>query len=98
MDWLTQNLIWIVVGVLLFAVFWRSRMRPSQREPEHHAMHDESNALNDPVTGNKVDPAHAITAEYEGRTFLFESENSRNVFQQNPSHFVHQHHHHHGCC
>ncbi|MBF5008687.1 YHS domain-containing protein [Burkholderia pseudomultivorans] len=97
MDWITQNLIWILVGGLLIAMLWRNRMRSSRSDHEHHSGQEESNALNDPVTGNRVDPAHAITAEYAGRTFFFESENSRSIFQQNPSRFTQrQHHHHHG--
>ncbi|RQP27757.1 YHS domain-containing protein [Burkholderia ubonensis] len=99
MDWITQNLIWIVVGVLIFAVFWRRRVRPTPSDRGRRDAQDESNSRNDPVRGNRVDPTHAITAEYEGRTFFFESENSRAVFQQNPSRFAHQQHHHrHGCC
>ncbi|MBO3036874.1 YHS domain-containing protein [Burkholderia pseudomallei] len=100
MDWITQNLIWIVVAGLLIAVLFRGLMRQSRGDYDHHVSQNVSDALNDPVTGNKVDPAHAITAEYEGRTFLFESENSRAVFQQNPSRFTHREHRHHhgGCC
>ncbi|HHX4058147.1 TPA: YHS domain-containing protein [Burkholderia contaminans] len=98
MDWLSQNLLWIVIVVVLFAMFRLSGPRPSRREHDHRAMRDESSALNDPVTGNRVDPAHAIKAEYNGRTFFFESESSRTVFLQNPSRFVQQHHRHHGCC
>lgn len=98
MDWITQNLIWIVVGGLLIAVLFRGRMRPSHGDYDRHGGRGESNAPNDPVTENRVDPAHALTAEYEGRTYFFESENSRAVFQQNPSHFAHREHHHHGGC
>ncbi|VCJ27895.1 YHS domain-containing protein [Burkholderia pseudomallei] len=98
MNWITQNLIWIVLGVLIFSMFWRRRMRSTQTDHGYHAIQDEPSTVNDPVTGNRVDPTHAITAEYEGRTYLFESENSRTVFQQNPSRFAHQRHHHHGCC
>ncbi|MBP0662063.1 YHS domain-containing protein, partial [Mycobacterium tuberculosis] len=51
-----------------------------------------------PVTGNKVETAHAVTANFEGKTYFFESESSRTVFQQDPAKYVHQHHRHHGCC
>ncbi|CAJ0684105.1 YHS domain-containing protein [Ralstonia holmesii] len=99
MNWLSQNLIWIVLGVVVVAMLFRSRA--GQRH--HHgdfagATQGESGGTSDPVTGNKVDPAHAITANYEGKTFYFESENSRAVFQQNPSRFVQEHHRHHGGC
>nr|WP_231908113.1 MULTISPECIES: hypothetical protein [Cupriavidus] len=44
-----------------------------------------------------METAHAITANFEGHTFFFESEASRTVFRQDPSRYIHRHHHH-GCC
>ncbi|WP_235679896.1 YHS domain-containing protein [Cupriavidus necator] len=57
-----------------------------------------SPTADDPVTGNKVGIAHAITANFEGKTYFFESESSRAIFQQDPERYVHRHHRHHDCC
>lgn len=99
MNWLSQNLIWVVLGVVVAFMFWRSRARQSRHHGDFASTSQgDSKGTTDPVTGNTVDPTHAITAIFEGRTFFFESENSRAVFQQNPSRFAHQHRQHHGCC
>ena len=98
MTWLSQNLIWIVLGGLVVVFLWRSQAIRSRGGEGAGMMHGAPDANSDPVTGNRVDPTHAITANFEGKTFYFESEQSRAVFQQNPSRFVHQHHRHHGGC
>ncbi|MDF3883069.1 YHS domain-containing protein [Cupriavidus basilensis] len=100
MDWLTQNSVWLLIAAALAFLMWRRFMaRPNSEKRDvsytnQASVHD----AHDPVTGNKVDAAHAITANFEGKTFFFESESSRTVFQQNPERFAHQHHRHHGCC
>ncbi|WP_245002050.1 YHS domain-containing protein [Cupriavidus pinatubonensis] len=39
-----------------------------------------------------------MTANFEGKTYFFESESSRAIFQQDPERYVHRHHRHHDCC
>lgn len=98
MNWLSQNLIWIVLVGLAAVFLWRNQAMRSRGGGSTDMMHGASDADSDPVTGNRVDPAHAITANFEGKTFFFESEQSRAVFQQNPSRFLHRRHRHHGGC
>lgn len=100
MDWLTQNSVWLLIAAALALLIWRRFMaRPnSENRDATHTIQEYGQAEHDPVTGKKVDAAHAITANFEGKTFFFESESSRTVFQQNPERFAHQHHRHHGCC
>ncbi|KDP86367.1 hypothetical protein CF70_007815 [Cupriavidus sp. SK-3] len=100
MDWLTQNSVWLLIAAALAFLMWRRFMaRPnSEKRDVSYTSQASVHDAHDPVTGNKVDAAHAITANFEGKTFFFESESSRTVFQQNPERFAHQHHRHHGCC
>lgn len=51
-----------------------------------------------PITGNKVETAHASTANFDARTFFLESEASRRILQQDCARYVHRHRCHNGCC
>lgn len=96
----SKDMIWILLGAALALLLWR-RFTASRNKAMSGAMdviQDDARAASDPVTGNKVDPTHAITTIFEGKTFFFESESSRTVFQQNPAKFAHQHRGHHGSC
>ncbi|KAF7961793.1 hypothetical protein AWV80_29325 [Cupriavidus sp. UYMU48A] len=102
MNWLSQNLTWLLlIGLGLGVLIARRRFmshRTNEDGGQRYTMQEYSSAARDPVTGNKVETTHAITANFEGRTFFFESEASRTVFQQDPAKYAHRHHHHHGCC
>ncbi len=101
MTWLSQNLAWLFLGMGVAALIaWRRFMshRTNQDGGQPYTKPEYSSTARDPITGNKVDTAHAITANFEGNTFFFESEASRTVFQQEPARYVRRHHRHHGCC
>ncbi|WP_230951680.1 YHS domain-containing protein [Burkholderia diffusa] len=53
----------------------------------------------DPVNGQPVDQAHALTSIFDGQTYYFESEQSREEFNRDPQRFAHggTHRHHGGC-
>nr|WP_224002418.1 YHS domain-containing protein [Cupriavidus pinatubonensis] len=70
----------------------------NQNSAELYTTQQYSPAADDPVTGDKVGIAHATPANFEGKTYFFESESSRAVFQQDPERYVHRHHRHHDCC
>ncbi len=100
MNSLTQNPAWLLIAAALALLIWRLFMarRNSEHRDASHTIQEYGQVEHDPVTGNKVDAAHAITANFEGKTFFFESETSRTVFQQDPEQYVRRHHRDHGCC
>ncbi|MBV8273241.1 MAG: YHS domain-containing protein [Cupriavidus sp.] len=102
MSLLTQNLAWVLLsGVALSAlVAWQRYMsrRENSNSTELHRAQECTPTADDPVTGNSVRIAHAIAANFEGKTYFFESESSRAVFQQDPERYIHRHHRHHDCC
>nr|WP_254606684.1 YHS domain-containing protein [Burkholderia contaminans] len=66
----------------------------------HRSVRDrEDGSERDPVNGHPIDREHALTSIFDGRTYYFESEESRSVFNRNPQHFVggRVHRHHGGC-
>lgn len=101
MNWLSQNITWLFLSgaaVVALIAWQRFMSRRNTQNGEIHTTQEYSPTGQDPVTGKKVDVAHAITANFEGRTYFFESEASRTVFQQDPARFLHRQHRHHGCC
>uniref|UniRef100_UPI003F492E7C YHS domain-containing protein n=1 Tax=Cupriavidus yeoncheonensis TaxID=1462994 RepID=UPI003F492E7C len=86
------------IGALIALQRFTSRRTNQDGGEQRYTTQEYSSTSRDPVTGNKVDTAHAITANFEGRTFFFESEASRKVFQEDPERYVHRHHRGHGCC
>lgn len=101
MNWLSQNLTWLLptgIGLVALIAWQRFTSRRTNPDgPQRYATQEYSSTARDPVTGKTVDVAHAITANFEGRTFFFDSEASRTVFRQDPSRYIHRHRHH-GCC
>ncbi len=101
MNWLSQNLTWLLLSgaALIALIAWQRYMsrRENQSSAELYTTQQYSPTAHDPVTGNKVGIAHAITSNFEGKTYFFESVGSRAVFQQAPERYVHRHHRHHGC-
>ncbi|WER44726.1 hypothetical protein CupriaWKF_10270 [Cupriavidus sp. WKF15] len=104
MNWLSQNLTWLLLsGMGLGALMaWRrfTSRRTNQDGGQRYTTQEYGSTARDPVTVtvNTVNTAHAITSNFEGHTFFFESEASRTVFQQDPERYVHRHHRNHGCC
>src|SRR3989442_4354827 len=74
-----------------------SKAQPSAPARDPHAGHGTSASpateahegkVMDPITGLMVDPATAPKATYQGQTYYFSSEQSREEFQQNPAKFA----------
>ncbi len=102
MNWLSQNLTWLLLSgtALIALIAWQrfNSRRTNQDSGKRSTTQEYNSTARDPVTGNKVDIAHAIAANFEGRSFYFESETTRTVFQQDPARYIHRHHRHHNCC
>lgn len=103
MNWLSQNWYWIVLAVIVFLMMRQGGMgcgmgggrRASSRRD---SIHDGgSGELRDPVNGRPIDRAHALTTIFDGRTYYFESEGSREAFNQDPQRFAGGTRRHHGC-
>jgi YHS domain-containing protein len=70
--------------------------KPAGAKPDDpHAGHSsgqsddkEGDKQTDPVNGLMVDPATAPKTTYQGRTYYFSSEQSRNEFLANPAKFA----------
>lgn len=92
MNWLAQNWLWIVLGVVVLAVLNRgTRYRrqslghpcndiPEVPEPADRAV--------DPVTNKTISTAGAVTSLYQGRVYYFESAENRQRFEASPGHYV----------
>jgi len=103
MNWLSKDLTWLVLAGLALVLFvalqrFASRRGDGQYSVERDTTQAYGRTARDPVTGGNVDVTHAITANFEGKTYFFESENSRTVFQRDPARYAHQHHRHRGFC
>ncbi len=102
MSWLSQNVTWLLLSAMgiVALIAWQrfTNRRTNQDSGQRYTTQEYNSTARDPVTGNKVETAHAITANFEGHTFFFESDASRTVFQQDPARYVQRHHRHHGCC
>jgi len=69
-----------------------------------HGIRDETIAIDrqrcciaDPVNGHPIDRGQALTTIFDGRTYYFESEASRETFNRDPQRFAGGMHRHHGC-
>jgi len=102
MNWLSQNLTWLLLSgtAVVALIAWQRFMnhRTNQENGQLYTTQEYTPTARNPVTSNKVQIAHAITANFEGRTFFFESEASRMVFQQDPARYVYRHQRHHDSC
>jgi YHS domain-containing protein len=102
MEWLAQNWFWIVLALGVFLLMQRGGMgcgmAGNRRQPHEHSSH-EGGPPRDPVNGHPVDATHALTTIFDGRTYYFESEQSRAEFNKDPQRFAGggMHRHHHGC-
>jgi len=99
MNLLSQNLTWLLlcaVGVIALIAWQRFSRRENHQRSEPQTTREYGPIAQDPVTGNKVGIAHAITANFEGKTYFFESVSSRAVFQD-PARYIYRHQRGHGC-
>lgn len=98
MDWLTQNGLWIVLGIGAVFLFRRSGMF-GDRHHRRHSYDDgdvvedasrptEATSAKDPVTGAQIPTAQAMTSVYRGRVYYFETPESRQRFEASPGQFA----------
>ncbi|MBS2132156.1 YHS domain-containing protein (plasmid) [Burkholderia thailandensis] len=93
MQWLSQNWIWIALAI---GVFFMMRhhggmgygMGSRHRHGSHRAYDGGDSGSNDPVSGKPVDLSKAVTTQFDGRTYYFESEQSRAEFNKDPERFA----------
>ncbi|VCJ27955.1 YHS domain-containing protein [Burkholderia pseudomallei] len=99
MQWLSQNWFWIVLALGVFLLMRRGGMSCGMggyRRGPHEHRSQEAGLPHDPVNGRSVDATHALTSIFDGRTYYFESEESRAEFNREPQRYagggVHRHH------
>jgi YHS domain-containing protein len=102
MQWLSQYGIWILLAVGLLLLMRRGGMACGMGSHGHMA-HDRSTHADggplDAVNGHSIKSENALTSVFEGKTYFFESDQSRSEFQKDPQRFIHEgvRHHHGGC-
>lgn len=103
MQWLTSNWIWVLLAVgVVFLMMRRGGMACGMGG--HHTSREqpanEEGSPRDPVSGQSVDRAHALSSVFDGRTYYFESESSRAEFNKDPQRFARGggRQHRGGCC
>ncbi|MDC6177062.1 YHS domain-containing protein [Ralstonia solanacearum] len=103
MEWLTQNWYWIILALGVFFLMRRGGMGCGMGGGHRHGSHDahgaDNSAPSDPISGKPVDRTKAVTAQFGGRTYYFESEQSLAEFNKDPGRFAgaSPHRHHGGC-
>ncbi|MFM0415958.1 YHS domain-containing protein [Paraburkholderia aromaticivorans] len=108
MQWLSHNAIWVLLFGAIFILLLARRTGSGMGAAMGSGMvHDhaklEKQAANDrvvrdPVNGHPVNDTSAVRLVFDGKTYLFESEQSRAEFQSDPHRFMHGHGaHHRGC-
>lgn len=113
MEWLTQNWIWILLAVGVFFMMRRGGMGCGfGGHRSHHGGHGDEQGQDvaraesstiDPVSGQAVAAASALTSVYRGRTYYFASRENRDRFEAQPERYAraeppHEHRRHrHGC-
>ncbi|MBS1156211.1 MAG: hypothetical protein H6R07_2135 [Proteobacteria bacterium] len=114
MEWLSQNWIWLLLGIGLFLLMRRGGMgccgmgpRPTHHDGQSPGQErgEPPAATRDPVSGDTVDPASALTSVYRGQTYYFASRENRESFEAEPDRYAVQpaqpekpHKKHGGCC
>ena len=100
MNWLTQNWIWIVLGIGVLFLLRRTGCFGGMSHGQHghggdrqdhgdHSSHStEVTTATDPVTGKEVPTAQAITCVYRGRVYYFETQESRQRFEASPEQYA----------
>jgi YHS domain-containing protein len=110
MQWLSQNATWVllIIGAIFF-LMWRRRIGSGMGAGmgcgmvgHGHSTGDgqagKDQVLTDPVNGHPVDGNSAVRLVFDGKTYCFESEQSRAEFQGDPHRFVNRDRAHHGGC
>lgn len=101
MDWLSQNWYWIALAAFVFLMMRRGGMGcgmgGTRRAPHEHDSRDDGTPR-DPVNGHMIDRDHALTTIFNGHTYYFESESSREEFNKDPQRFAGGIRRHHGGC
>lgn len=96
MDWLLKNWVWIVVALGVFLMLRHHGGSGRIGGGLHHgeanggsgAGRDRQERLNDPVSGEPVDPAIAINSTYRGHTYYFGSRENRDKFEAAPAQYA----------
>src|SRR5581483_8827174 len=102
MQWLTENWVWILFAVGIFLLMRRGGMGCGMGMQQHgmHGDSREEGEPHDPVSKRAVDPNKALSSVFRGTVYLFESQETRAQFEQNPEQYArqdtgqHRHHHH----
>lgn len=96
MEWLSQNWIWLLLAIGFVFMLKRGGMGCGLGHGSaHHNGHthgqngSEPPAIpRDPVSGNTVDPASALTSVYQGQTYYFTSRENRESFEAEPERYA----------
>ena len=101
---------WVIVAAVV--ALWFLARAPRSHRHEHAMQHGgaapDTGAATDPVSGESVDTAHALSTVYNGRIYYFASAENRARFESAPktfegaagsdAHARQSGHHHHGGC
>ena len=115
MDWLSQNWIWVLVGLGLVFYLFRGGMHGlgghgaghggligmghehpgmsadtggAAQQPDARASANAPEAAIDPVSGEAVRTAQALTSIYQGKIYFFGSKESRERFEAAPQDYA----------
>ncbi|NMG29996.1 YHS domain-containing protein [Aromatoleum evansii] len=103
MEWLSQNWIWVLLLVGVFAMMSRGgmgcgggRRSYGHGRSEEHGAHSptagdqgpRAESAIDPVSGRPVQVLHAVTCVYKGRTYYFATRENRESFEASPERFA----------
>src|SRR6266545_4761048 len=99
MNWLSQNWVWIVVGIGLIWLMRRGGMAGCGMGHAHHGAggsgtqpgsppSEKPGSSNDPVSGKGVETQHAITSYYQGHVYYFENPETRQRFEASPEKYA----------
>lgn len=104
MGWLAQNWVWVVLGAAIAWFFFRGGLSGALRSPGGHGSHGghggqpEDRALSspasapeaaiDPVGGEAVRTAQALTSVYQGMIYYFASKENRDRFEGAPQEYA----------
>jgi YHS domain-containing protein len=109
MQWLSHNAIWVLLFGAILILLWGRRTGSGMGAAMGSGMVGHGHAkvemqaaqdrvVRDPVNGHPVNDTSAVRLVFDGKTYLFESEQSRAAFQSDPHRFMHGAGvHHRGC-
>jgi YHS domain-containing protein len=96
MEWLSQNWIWIVLVAGIFFMLRRGGMAcgmghgGARRDNStgSNERREPPNITKDPVSGQVLDQASAVTSFYRGRVYYFASPQNRDRFEAEPGRYA----------